>query len=243
MQILESSSLGLRSDRLSLGSPSSPVRVTLFPMVHVGEPAFYRRVYEDALSHDVVLFEGVKSPITRRVTRSYRWIEGSRKLALVVQPKLPLVSEGARIIHADLSREEFETLWRTIPLWLRLLTFVVPPIIGLRHRWGSRQTLAKGMSKDDLPSREEIIDWNPETSPLTQVVLHARDDRLIERLGEQLDHPAPGVETLAVVYGAAHMRRVLRELTTRRGYFTDRTEWMTIFPLERPVRSGRAGSS
>jgi hypothetical protein len=95
MQFIEPSVMGVRSARLSFASPRSSARVTLFPMAHVGEPAFYQATYADALAHDVVLFEGVRSPITTRITRSYRWLVGSRAMAgLVVQPTFP--PKGAR---------------------------------------------------------------------------------------------------------------------------------------------------
>ena len=88
MQILESSVLGLRAARLTFASKVSGKTVTLFPMVHIGVPEFYRQVYEDALTHDAVLVEGLRSPITTRITRSYRWIVGAKRLGLIVQPKL-----------------------------------------------------------------------------------------------------------------------------------------------------------
>lgn len=89
MQIVEGSEWALRTARLSLGNPHSEICLTLFPMVHAGEPDFFQAVYADAFSHDVVLVEGVKSPIARRVTRCYRWIDGSKAMNLVIQPSYP----------------------------------------------------------------------------------------------------------------------------------------------------------
>jgi hypothetical protein len=82
---------------------------------------------------------------------------------------------------------------------------------------------------DDLPGREEILDLRPETVALNQAILHARDVRLVERLGEQLDDPGPAVRRVAIVYGASHMRAVLRELTGRRGYRVERGDWLAVF--------------
>src|SRR5262245_11194018 len=108
MQLLESSCLGLRSARLTFQCAASEVSVTLFPMVHLGDRGFYSAVYQDACSHDVMLVEGVSSPVTTRVTRAYRWIEGPR-IGLVVQPRHPAQADSrAKIIHADLRGEEFE---------------------------------------------------------------------------------------------------------------------------------------
>lgn len=157
MQILDSSDLGLRSARLTFRSAGSNVVSTLFPMVHLGEKALYEAVHRDASAHDRILVEGVSSPMTERVTRAYRWIVPSRRIAIVVQPRFSARSlSQATVIHADLSGDEFEWHWRKVPLRLRLLIYVGGPIHALYHRWfGSRATLAKGYALDDLPSREE----------------------------------------------------------------------------------------
>jgi hypothetical protein len=138
MQFVEVSVIGVRSARLIFSSPTSGVRVTLFPMIHVGEPDFYRTTYADAQSHDVILLEGVRSPVVARITRSYRWIEGAKNLSgLVVQPRFPDSLSIAKIVHADLSQQEFEEEWRKVPLWLRLAVSALAPLIGLNRRWRS----------------------------------------------------------------------------------------------------------
>ncbi len=133
MQLVENSIIGLRSARHVFKQRDSNIRVTLFPMIHIGEKEFFEAVYQDAFAHDAVLVEGLKSPITNRITRSYRWMAGS-KLGLVIQPKYPKPeSVKARIVHADLSHEEFLVEWQKMPLKLRLLIYFLAPMVGL---WG-----------------------------------------------------------------------------------------------------------
>ena len=231
MQIIESTVWKVRAARLSLVNPSSPIEITLFPMVHVGEPAFYETVYADAFSHDIVLVEGVNSPIANRITRSYRWIEGSKTIDLKVQPRYPSPEScRANIIHADLTGEEFLHVWRTVPLWLRLAVHIFTPLIGAQFRWfGSREKLAKHMTLDDLPRPDELLDFSLETAALTRAIVDARDDRLLQRLAACLDNPESGIRSLAIVYGAQHMRAVIRELKSRYGYIVNRGDWITIF--------------
>lgn len=232
MQLLDSSDLGLRSARLTLRSATSNVIVTLFPMIHLGEAAFYEAVRQDAGTHDAVLVEGVHSPVMARITRSYRWIEGARQIALVVQPHLraPLQAE---IIHADLSVEEFERHWGKVPFHLRTMFAIAGPIYALYHRWfGSRGELARGHALDDLPSRSEALSWTPEFASFDEVILVARDKRLVETMGIYLDNNTTSEpRRLAIVYGAQHMRAVLKELT-HRGFHCVQSEWMLIFSLE-----------
>ena len=234
MQFIEPSMLGVRSARLSFASRALATRVTLFPMVHVGELEFYDATYKDALGHDVVLIEGVRSPIVTRVTRSYRWLVGSRAMAgLIVQPRFPAVAGPSRIVHADLTAQEFETEWSAVPLWQRAAIYVLAPMIGLHRRWRSTKgMLAKTMRCEDQPTIAELLAMTPETGALTQAVLHARDERLLERLRAELDAPLRKARTIAVVYGAGHMRAVVGELTTRRDFLVDGAEWQTVFALE-----------
>lgn len=233
MQILESTVIGLRSARMTFTRPNSPVEVTLFPMVHIGEAQFYETVSNDACAHDVILIEGVKSPIAVRITRSYRWMVGSQRLGLVLQPSLNEHAQHCgHTVLADLTHEEFLPEWRKISLWLRALIYILAPILGLQRRITvTRESLAKGMSLDDAKSYDELIDWRPESGALSAAILDARDLRLLERLSEQLKQQHVGAHRVAVVYGAMHMRAVIRALTTRHGYRAARAEWITVFSL------------
>jgi hypothetical protein len=232
MQILDSSDLGLRSARLTFKSATSNVAVTLFPMIHLGEAAFYEAVYQDACAHDALLVEGVRSPAAMRISRAYRWIADAKQTALVVQTRHPAQSDSqAIIIHADLSGDEFEQHWRKVPIYLRLLLYVAAPIYALHYRWfGSRASLARGHALDDLPSREETLRWTPEYASLDQAIVVERDRRLVEVMSRYLDGPSSEPRRLAIVYGAEHMRAVIKALG-RRGFHCVDSEWMLIFPL------------
>jgi hypothetical protein len=230
LQILESSALGLRAARLTFNSRQGK-SVTLFPMVHIGIPEFYWQVHEDAARHDVVLVEGVRSPIATRITRSYRWIVGAKRLGLVLQPKFGDAETGtSRVILADLTHEEFMVAWRGVPRRLRWLLAVAAPIYGLYHRWfGTLEGLARGHSMDDLTGRDEALGWTPVTGALSDAILAARDARLVQRLSEVLDAPASEIGSVAIVFGGAHMRAVIAELTRRRDYIAGDTRWLTVF--------------
>lgn len=229
MQILEASMLGLRSARMVFRHRRCPVAVTLYPMVHVGERAFYEEAYREAFSHDVALVEGVRSPVTRHLTRSYRWLN-FQKLDLVLQPKPPPQDAvESRIVRADLAPDEFHREWRKVSLPLRAMFFVLAPLVGIRRRFfASREALARKMSLEDRRSADEILDWSPTLEPVHHSILHARDKRLIECLTKELDHSSD--KRAAVIYGARHMRAVLRELT-KRGFYCSDASWRTIFSV------------
>ena len=226
MQIVECSVFGVRAARHMMQSPDKEISVTLFPMIHIGQESFYRQVHADALQHDVVLVEGVRSPVTRLITSSYRWID-KEKLGLVVQPRLTTDLDKPKIVHADLSTEEFHRHWRRIPLWLKLLVGIFAPLMGIHRRiFATRESLAKAMEMEDRLSSEEILSFDPRFAALRRTILDVRDHRLIEKLSEELDQ-SPDRRKIAVVYGAGHMRAVLAELR-RRGYRTAGATWQMV---------------
>lgn len=210
-------------------SQGTPISVTLFPMVHIGDERFYKEVYDEAFSHDVVLIEGGRSPVGRNLARSYRWIN-FRKLGLVRQPKAPpQEAVAARIVNADLTTEEFHREWRKVSLLLRAAFLFGAPLYGIYRRlFSSRESLARNMCLEDRKSTEELLSWSPRFEPVNHSILHARDQRLIECLAVELEGATE--KRVAIVYGASHMRAVLRELT-KRGFRSSEAGWRTIFSL------------
>ncbi len=228
MQIVERSVVGVRAARRIMQSPNGDVSVTLFAMIHIGEASFYSQVYADTSQHDVVLVEGIRSPITRIITSSYRWIDKA-KLDLISQPRHPEAVGGKpRIVHADLSTDEFHRRWRGLPFSLKLFMLVFAPLIGIHRRlFATRVSLAKAMEMEDRLSSDEVVSFDPRFAALRRTILHVRDQRLIERLGEELDRAVDRPRTIAVVYGAAHMRAVLKELG-RRNFRTAGATWQVV---------------
>jgi hypothetical protein len=198
-------------------------------MVHVGEERFYKETYDEAFSHDVVLVEGVRSSVGRNLTRSYRWLNFAR-LGLVRQPKTPPEgSVSSRIVKADLTTDEFNREWRKVSPLLRAAFLIGAPLYGVHRRFfASRQRLAHNMSLEDRQSADEILGWSPTFEPVNHSIIQARDNRLIDCIAAELESANGTDARIAVVYGARHMRSVLRELA-RREFFCSESTWRTIF--------------
>lgn len=232
MQILESSVFGLRAARLRFRDPEARHEVTIFPMVHVGEEAFYTQVHREALAHKTVLFEGVRSPRTRILTASYRWLDHER-LGLVVQPPLiePETETETRLVHADISSAEMTRLWKAMPFWLRLLVGFGGPLYGLYMRFAAtRESIAKGMGVDMLETSTQILEEGDGFQPMRDMVMTARDAKLARTLFDEIDASNDAAD-IAVVFGARHAPALIRELT-RKGFRPQKTEWLTVFSLD-----------
>lgn len=227
MQIIESSVFGLRSAKMSFRHPESGQVITLYPMLHVAEAAFYEQVFAEAFDHDVVLTQGIGSKIVSQITRSYRWML-PRGCGLLYQKPATPSGGRARRIRADIGADEFETHWRGLPWRLRAFMRVAPAAYGLWHRmFFSRERIGRQQALDDLMSRDEIIGWSPETAGFTALLLDMRDRRLVEMLREVVS-AEPYTSRIAVVYGARHMPAVLSALPGL-GFVRSGSDWMTVW--------------
>lgn len=208
---------------------TSPITLTLYPMVRIGEQAYYNGVFREAFDHDVALVEGLKSPVMRHLRRQYSWIN-LKKLGLVLQPEIPSQDEVyAKIVYADLTAEEFRIEWRKVSAPFRIILYVLSPLIGFHRRlFSSRSSLAKNKSLRDLPSSNEVLHWNPKFEPIRHSALHARDKRLLECLACELNGNAE--KRIAIVFGARHMRAVISDLR-KRGFVSSDATWQTVFTL------------
>ena len=227
MQILENSVLGLRSARLSFEAPSRQLSLILYPMVHVAEPEFYAQVFDEAYAADIILTEGIDTPVVRRLTRAYRFMATKRN-GLVLQSSADPKSAPEKTRRADLFPDEFVALWKDLPRWQRVLATIAAPLVGLRNRWGlSRQYLAKHLEMDDLPDRQTRLSWSPAVQAFETAIIHARDARLLDILKEEIAR-APKGGTLALVYGAQHIPAVIGALEELDFVWKEST-WLTVF--------------
>lgn len=225
MQFLEHSIIGLRAARHVLTHPEIEQRVTLFPVIHLGDPAFYQTVHAEAATHAVVVVEGVASTVASRLTRAYRWAAPHR-LGLVVQPKL--VSDETRVIHADLPGPEFDALWRAAPWRERALLEIGAALMGLWLRvTATRSRLGRGLCTNDLSDRSDIMLWTRGRAPMLSALKDARDAVLCRAISDLLSED-PGPSSVAVIYGAAHMPAVVRALDAK-GFRVTESQWLTVF--------------
>jgi len=227
MQILENSVLGLRSARLLFEAPNRNLSLTLYPMVHVAEPEFFAQVFDQAYAADVILTEGIDTPVVRRLTRAYR-VMTTKQSGLVLQSSSDPKAPPEKTRRADLTPEEFVALWKELPLWQRSLASVAAPLVGLRNRWWlNRKNLAKELEMDDLPDRQTRLSWSPATQAFDTAILHARDARLLDVLKQEVTRATDGT-SLALVYGAQHIPAVIGALP-KLGFTWKESTWLTVF--------------
>jgi hypothetical protein len=245
MQIIEVSMIGVRSAVLRLTRRDTPMRFEIYPMVHIGEPAFYAAVADRLRRCDLIVAEGVGAPATTEtsgrptstvgalaaltaLTSSYQLPAWFRRSGLVEQ-NIPYDDLGVAVRYPDMTAEQFAAGWHAVPWWQRAAATAAAPLVGLdRLAFGSRRMLARGMEVSDTDWREQFVDVDS-MDELIALLGDQRDRLLISDLDKIHREHRHDPITVAVVYGAAHVAPAVHSLHALHRYAPRSAEWLTVF--------------
>ena len=79
-------------------------------------------------------------------------------------------------------------------------------------------------------SRREIL-ASEDTEKVREVIVDWRDRRLLDVIDRQWRENRDSEICIGVLFGAAHMRAVIRHLMDVHGYRIAKAEWTTVFTL------------
>jgi hypothetical protein len=235
LQFIEASSFGVRAAHYRLRSSAHSLEFHLFPMIHIASAEFYQEVRRRIERCDVVLFEGVRSLPVKILTTSYTWAARSKRLELVTQRDALRVADmksRLRLVHADSSTQEFEAAWTLVPWYWRLAAMVGAPLYGTwLYLTASRESIGRRLGTEDLETHEDIERFDS-VPQLEAAMVTKRDMRLVAAIASLIERP-DGRGSAAVIYGAAHMRKVTRLLMAKYGYRVAEAEWLHVFQYAR----------
>ena len=232
MQLVEASSFAVRSAVIQLRRPGTPLGFVLFPMVHLGTPAFYADVMTRLAGCQLIVAEGgrgvERTAGGQALTLSYRLAGRARRWGLVTQC-LSLRELGVPVVAPDMDADQFRRGWRRLPVLVRLWAWVLVPACGIGLLlFGSREFLVRRLgSQEDLPTREEELGYG-RFDAHQELLVENRDSLLVEALDAIHQQRSQEPISVAVVYGAGHMPAVVRYLA-RYGYRASSAEWLTVF--------------
>ena len=229
MQIIESSVYGVRSAIYRLEPRRTGPAFTLFPMIHVGEPAYYDDISRRLADCDLILYEGVRLRPPLGLLMPHEAVAGNPRLGLVSQYTMKTDHIQEKMVHADVSAEEFRERWRSIPIRRQLILYLTAPLMLLYCRYLlTRRILARHMGLMLKKSRDEIL-YRDDDDPFRAIILGWRDEQLITQIEKYRHSPTHADHNIAVLYGANHMRAVLRHLLNEADYRVADGEWTVVF--------------
>jgi hypothetical protein len=230
VQIVDVNALWVRSVVLTLRRRETPLTFVLFPMIHVGSPAFYAAVRARVGECDLAVVEGIgASRQASLLTLSYRAMRFNRA-GLVLQGDR-LGSFGIPTICPDMDGARFRRGWAKAPWLQRTLAWVLIPLYGaMLALFGTRQMLARSLATEDQPSDVEL-DVAAAYPELYGLICDERDQLLIQALMDIHERRNREPIKVAVVYGALHMPAVLHAMSSLHRYQARDGEFLNVFDL------------
>ncbi|WP_419994377.1 hypothetical protein [Streptomyces boninensis] len=225
VQLIETTPMGVRSAVWVLRRGSVPLAFRVFPMVHLGEQAFYDEVSRQLAACDIVVMEGWgEERAPGWWTRAYRRIRQWRREDFVYQNlRLP---EQAKVVWPDLDDLPADRPPR--PRWMRLAFAALFPVLPLIYLW----LVLRGHTRliEDFTGHDVNDDTSYHTEPLLldPLILDDRDTRLITALHRIYDAHEMDPLEVAIVYGAHHIGPVIHALHAAYGYRPNDGEWLRV---------------
>ena len=222
-----------------MSHPDHGLRVTLYPVFHVGSPAFYAALSEDLARFRVFLLEGLRW----RRTRGSVYGLAARNLGLVAQADHLRLPPGTERLPMDMDAAAFEAALRDVPLAPRLMLRFLKPLL-----WAATLTESgRHLVWDSLSKDRHARSLREEHTPLKELIRSKRDRVMSDRLRRFVEEPAriADGQAVAVIAGAAHMPALyatLRDCGFRKG----NVRWFEVLDgLTIPSRGtpGRASPS
>lgn len=237
VQIIEVTGFGVRSAVLRLRRRDSPLRFTIYPMIHMARPGFYADVAARLRTADLIVAEGIASGARGRpsvllaaLTLSYRILRFNSRSGLV-EENIDYEALGVPVVCPDVDADELRSAWRQIPWLDRLAVWCAMPMVLLARLVGGVSAIwSAALEVSDLPSEEEEA-LAARAPALADVFGGARDRRLIAALRQLHRERRSEAIEVAVVYGAGHVAAVVRAMRDAYGYAVRRGEWLTVADL------------
>jgi hypothetical protein len=222
--------------RTTMFHPDHDLKVTLYPVFHVGSPAFYKALSDDLVRFHVFLLEGIRWRGWRGPV--YDLVAGN--LGLVTQREHLVIPAGSEQLRLDMTEAEFEGAARMLPIRWRLPLRLLRPLL-----WGvTRTEVGRHMAWDKFSKSSHLNALRDVTTPLDELIKTKRDQAMSDELRRFVEDPARVRDGsgVAVVAGAAHMPALY--LTLRDcGYQKGTVRWFEVLDgIQVPSRStdGRA---
>ncbi len=232
MQFIESSDLYVRAVIYRLSKDGYQLEYLLCPMIHIGSPQYYDEVLQRLMECDLIFVEGVHSKKISFLRQSMRFVGRSKRLGLMHQSDADLARINDRTQHADMDVSEFDSHWSAMSLAAKfILTILAPCFFVYFAMFGSRRLVGKVLAFDDLPSRREIVQDNEHFDEIDNLLKEKRDKNLIRIIETHFQENQDEKLLIGVMYGARHMRAVVRFLMNRLGYKITASDWVKVFDL------------
>jgi len=219
---------------MTWNNPDTKLKLTTYPMVHIGDQTYYDRLSADLARCQYVLLEGVSWRLGDAKRPLYDLV--ARNLGMVAQERALRVPASVLTINIDMRRTEFRMRLFSLPL-----RYILRLVLLRRVLWLVTLPLSFRVEAIRLGIVRRSRKWSrDDETPLSQLIVGWRDRRIVENLTKfYREHGHTDVPSYAgIVFGAAHMPAIGLALG-QLGFQVGTRRWVEVLRI--PV-AGNAGA-
>lgn len=228
-------------------SDKTGVKVVLYGVVHIADPAYYKKVQKDLDSMDVVLYEGVTPSEKQKKDESMKALgemQGMMGDLLGLQFQKDGINYKAKnLVHADMTLDELEKatggdLSKLTPMGKLFsdpnMVKQIAPLMKMFRSLGKQFMKSNPALRDGLKSQMARQLGNADVSQLpggeemARVLITERNKVAVSVLDKELEKHESG--RIAIFYGAAHMKDFHDRLTAR-GFRQAKKTWLPAWTI------------
>jgi hypothetical protein len=226
MPFLQSDDHHVDSCWMTWNNPETRLKVTTYPMVHIGDPIYYERVSADLARCQYVLVEGVSWRLGDE--KRPLWDLVAKNLGMAAQEKALRIPPSVTKLNIDMKRSEFRSHLFRLPIryvaaivFLRRLLWLLTLLPSMRAEMIRHGLLRRSRRE----SREN-------ESPLRRFLVGSRDRRIAENLETFYRQHGRTDETryVGIVFGAGHMPAISRALR-QLGFQVGTRRWVEVLRI------------
>jgi hypothetical protein len=203
----------------------------VLPMFHIGTKMYYDNVMKKLSACDEILYEGFNFKRIRFQTQQFKSI--AKKLNLTTQMEgINLKKLNKPLIHSDLTTQQANVLWKDLRITEKLKFLIHDPIKSYYFAYGlNRKKLAKNFT---TAANEQMLAYGPrfdKEGTAENLIMNEREKILIEILESRFHKQKYIDKKIGIIYGAGHMKRIVRYIIDQLGYVSQHAEFLEVYPI------------
>lgn len=233
MKIVESTDFYLRVVMFDFKHPDKNIKLSfrILPMFHIGTKKYYNSVMEKLSECDEILYEGFNFKKIRFQSQQFKRI--AKKLNLTTQmERVNLKKLNKTLTHSDLTTQQANSLWKNLSINEKFKFLIHDPIKLHYFSYSlNRKKLAKNFT---TAAKEQMLAYGPrfdEEGTAENLIMNEREKILLQILGSRFHRQKCVDKKIGIIYGAGHMKRIVRYIIDQLGYISKHAEFLEVYPI------------
>ena len=240
MNFIESTNFFLRTIMFDFINRDEDIKLKfrLAPMIHIGSKEYYKTVFDLIKDCDEIFVEGIKydskASSAFRFNLTFNQYEIiAKKLGLVTQKELRLKDLKDKLTHIDYDTVTIEKAWKELSWREKMKLSIVDPFELFIYTQGiTREIMAKSFMTAAEESHLAFGDREDEEGTARNFIMNNREQIIFKNIKDRIEKEASQDKTIAIIYGAGHMKSIARYIIDNYNYLPRNGQFMKVFDID-----------